>query len=427
MLQRLRKLVVIAVATTACVAIAACGDDDSSGGAGSGAQTTAAQTTAAQTTAAETTAASTTAAETKPTKDPIYLGTIQDDLVIDSQKMGLKLAVDGWNKRGGIDGHPIKLDICLTHTDQNASAKCARKYASDPKIVATVGTWTLGGAGVVPVLDKAGIPSFNPTQLTPPDYDAKTYFSDNLGGLNTNGEIAMLTDLLGAKKTAFAVFGNASGLGLAKLIDGGVLKGRGLAPTTVVPLPPEAADFSSQAAKLAAAKADGVGLSGLTQQNANFMRTARGQGVTIPAVLVATGGGPKFWLEQFQGQADNLYLVSCYKLKGPAFEQFLADYKAAGGEDGKWDTTMLGDWAALNMLNEVVKAGAPVTREGLLAGVQKVSGYDAGGMVEPIDFSKPAKILAFNHIFANSMVGYKLTKDGDLEPVKDGQFFQVFK
>jgi ABC-type branched-subunit amino acid transport system substrate-binding protein len=62
------------------------------------------------------------------------------------------------NKTGGIDGHPIKIDVCDNQGNPNQSATCGREAKSNGDI-AVVGAWDVNGAPeIIPILQAEGIP-----------------------------------------------------------------------------------------------------------------------------------------------------------------------------------------------------------------------------------------------------------------------------
>lgn len=68
-----------------------------------------------------------------------------------------RVAIDAFNLAGGLDGRPVELIICNDQYDPNVAAGCARDAVSDG-VVAVLGYFSFGGAGVLPILEEAGIP-----------------------------------------------------------------------------------------------------------------------------------------------------------------------------------------------------------------------------------------------------------------------------
>jgi branched-chain amino acid transport system substrate-binding protein len=85
-----------------------------------------------------------------------------------------KAAAAALNKTGGIDGHPIQIDVCDNQGNPNQSAACGREAKSNGDI-AVVGAWDIYGASeILPVLQAEGIPYIGAlagtlTELSNPD------------------------------------------------------------------------------------------------------------------------------------------------------------------------------------------------------------------------------------------------------------------
>lgn len=85
-------------------------------------------------------------------------------------------AVDGVNRRGGIDGRPLELVYCNDKGDPNEAMACAREMIS-AGVVATVRSIVIaGGAQVSSVLGQAGIPDIGRAALEPAEFAAENAF-----------------------------------------------------------------------------------------------------------------------------------------------------------------------------------------------------------------------------------------------------------
>lgn len=73
------------------------------------------------------------------------------------QAGAVKAAVRALNKRGGINGHLVQVDVCDSKNDQAAGEACARK-AVNGKYLAVVSAFSTAG-GINAILEKGGIPS----------------------------------------------------------------------------------------------------------------------------------------------------------------------------------------------------------------------------------------------------------------------------
>lgn len=72
--------------------------------------------------------------------------------------VGAKAAATALNAKGGIDGHPVQIDVCDNQGNPDQSAACGRKAKSNGDI-AVIGAWDIyGAAEILPVLQAEGIP-----------------------------------------------------------------------------------------------------------------------------------------------------------------------------------------------------------------------------------------------------------------------------
>ncbi|AHH19844.1 putative ABC transporter, substrate-binding protein [Nocardia nova SH22a] len=76
-------------------------------------------------------------------------------------------AADHVNGNGGIDNHPITLDVCNTDGSPQASINCANKFIGD-RVALVVNGDDVGINSAIPVLQKAGITMFGVTGGTVP-------------------------------------------------------------------------------------------------------------------------------------------------------------------------------------------------------------------------------------------------------------------
>jgi ABC-type branched-subunit amino acid transport system substrate-binding protein len=116
---------------------------------------------------------------------------------------GAKSAIRAINADGGINGHPIELIVCNDKNDPNESTKCARQMI-DEKVVATVGSQSLAGTLITPILNKAGIPQVGTAPLAPSEAASPNmwpYFmgqNDSIGGaawIGTTGSKVSFTSV----------------------------------------------------------------------------------------------------------------------------------------------------------------------------------------------------------------------------------------
>jgi branched-chain amino acid transport system substrate-binding protein len=186
----------------------------------------------------------------KATGTPIKLGFVNVEgsstgISIPESTAGAKAAVSYLNAQGGLDGHPFVLDTCFEDNTPASWTNCANRLVADKPVAVIQGTDPAGGP--VPIITRAGIPFFAgqpaaASELTVPGFYA---LSAGIPGLyleaaayakaNKLKKVSVLGLDAGAITEPFTQFGEPA------------LKSAGIA-SSLVPIPPTAATFSSQAA-----------------------------------------------------------------------------------------------------------------------------------------------------------------------------------
>lgn len=226
-----RRRVMIALAVTLSLAVAACGSDDDSSG--SDASTAPAVTDAPDSTdAPDTTDApddtdTTDAAETTDAAapsdeedhslsipeevgpadeslDPVVIGVINMDEGVPSfpdVSVGIDAAAALVNAElGGIQGRPVEIRHCNVGVDQTTNQECAQDFANDGDVNIVINGYVFGAGYINPIMEAAGLPTLIQTPLTQPDFNATlgwAYQGGNAGG--TAGTAAYAAKFLDAQ------------------------------------------------------------------------------------------------------------------------------------------------------------------------------------------------------------------------------------
>ena len=126
----------------------------------------------------------TKAAATSAAKSPIPVGFVNMEkgaLTFTDWGDGVRSAVSYINNDlGGVNGHPIHLDQCLTDGTPDASSTCATQLVGD-HVAAVVDGIDLANAPLHPILDQAGIPMTGLIPFSPADYASKTSYWTGVG------------------------------------------------------------------------------------------------------------------------------------------------------------------------------------------------------------------------------------------------------
>ena len=144
--------------------------------------------------------------------------------------VGAKAAATALNAKGGIDGHPVQIDVCDNQGNPDQSAACGRKAKSNGDI-AVIGAWDIyGAAEILPVLQAEGIP-------------VRRVARRAAGGTEQSRLVQF-----------------RSGRGPGRVGNGGPVASGGLQERRRVPVSGVAAEQQEVAGQQAIAKADGVKL-----------------------------------------------------------------------------------------------------------------------------------------------------------------------
>jgi branched-chain amino acid transport system substrate-binding protein len=108
--------------------------------------------------------------------DPILVGFINQQAGsaanLERVTAGAQAAVSYINEQlGGVDGHPIKLDVCATDSTPAATQKCAQQMVTDKPLFVQLGVDNNMNVAY-PILQAAGIPVLGGTPSTSPDLTA---------------------------------------------------------------------------------------------------------------------------------------------------------------------------------------------------------------------------------------------------------------
>ena len=212
--------------------------------------------------------------------------------------------------KGGLDGHPIKVDWCATDGTPSGSASCAKQLISDHP-VAILGASDLATADTIPAYAKAHLAYLGGMDFTPVEATASNavIFNDTaqLGNV-LGGEYA--AQKLGGKKVAVIAFGNAQGEFSANTYwKPGVQKFGGA--FTLFPVPTTSATVTSTVEEAVTSGAQVIGLEDPGQCLAllQALKEAGWTGKTIsidtcsaPVTVQAAGSAANgmYWYQPFQ-------------------------------------------------------------------------------------------------------------------------------
>jgi len=200
---------------------------------------------------------------------------------------------------GGINGRPLRLDVCTTTGTPESSQTCAtRLVAARP--VAVLGGIDLGAAASLPILRQAAIPYIGAAPTLGDELTAQgAYLLGGGAAADLLGSVTYALRTLGAKRVA-ALYADLPGV-LSTVVEAAptVLRAKGASSVKLVAEKPDAADFAPALRAVAASDPDVIFVVFGAQSCARIMAARQSLGVTTPTfypgacaseAVVADGG-----------------------------------------------------------------------------------------------------------------------------------------
>ncbi|MER7927300.1 MULTISPECIES: ABC transporter substrate-binding protein [unclassified Streptomyces] len=256
----------------------------------------------------------------------------------DWEYKGAKLAVDEWNKKGGIDGRKIQLKLFDDQGDPTAGTNIARKLAAE-KYVAMLGTAESAVTiAMAPVLQQAKIPNITSGQSDGLVALKSPYLFLN-GPTSTTYDTTLAQYLIkdkGYKKIAMITNNGSFGTGEHDAFLKAA-KGLGVSPSTDQVVTTDQKDFSAALTKIRSKKPQVVFIGSEEVEAGLIVKQARDLGITAPFAGAAPQGTPVFIDTAGKAAVEGTIVSSPYLSNdtSDASKKFAAAYKAAYGKDAE--------------------------------------------------------------------------------------------
>jgi branched-chain amino acid transport system substrate-binding protein len=289
---------------------------------------------------------------------------------------GAKLAVDEWNKKGGIDGRKIQIKSFDDQGDPTTGTNLARKIAGE-KYIAMIGTAESAVTiAMAPVLKQSEIPNITSGQADAL-VEQKSEFLFLNGPTSTTYDttlakyliqdkgyqrIAMITNNGSFGKGEHDAFTKAAGdLGVKALTDQVV--------TT------DQKDFSAALTAIRSKKPQVVFIGSEEVEAGLIVKQARDLGITAPFAGAAPQGTPVFIDTAGTAAVEGTIVSSPYLSNdsSPAAQKFAAAYQAAYGEEAELHGAKAYDGA--NILLTALKSSKVATGKELADAI-RATRYD---------------------------------------------------
>jgi branched-chain amino acid transport system substrate-binding protein len=338
-------------------------------------------------------------------KSPILLAAIDpiDSTVISlgDRFTGLQVAAKAINAAGGVNGHPIKLDLCDSMLDPNTELECARSAVS-MGAVALVGSYTITNpAAVASVVQQAGMADIGTIASVPAEFTSPNYFTLTLSSALQQAAVGAAEVRAGCKSIGSAALDVPSALYSASVqqtaveVAGGHWAG-------VVKIPVNTADYSTVMAQVNADKMDCVGILTTDQNIPGWLqaasagpqkvRSAASSDILTPSVLAAGGSESNGAIVAGTTVAPTSSDPQMVK-----FQNELKQY----GDPSKIHNfyQALDSWLSVEVFAQVAKNLSTINAHTVLAAFQQTHNLNIGLGVPPINYNSPNSIAKFARLF----------------------------
>jgi len=321
------------------------------------------------------------------------------------QAAAIEAAVSAVNDAGGIAGRKVELTVCNDQADPNVSAKCAQDAVAQGAI-AVIGGLSVGGSGMVPVLEQAGIPLLS-HPINPLEFTSKISWPIPGGTpVSFSGAAIGLVKTYGCKKIDAITQSLPSSIASADFADAG-LRSLGMKLNAKIAVPTTNADYGPPVAQVVSNGADCVVLA-LPPGEAGKAIAALGAGAPGVKTGLAAASLTQALIDQIGKAAEDVLLsdsflpVNSDEAGMVSFRDAMRKYKP----DATPTSAGVVVWSAV----AAVKAAAESVQGTVdAASVQEALGRLSSvetGVGPALDLTTPLGIKDFGRILNTNVVTY---------------------
>jgi ABC-type branched-subunit amino acid transport system substrate-binding protein len=383
------SLVVVFALLLCALALSACGGGSSSSS--SSGSTTESEPTTSEPAGEEKTEGEPGGEEVEAKGEPLVTWTYTDVNTEGAQYKNIEETArvyQEWvNAHGGIGGRPLEAHFCDARGTPNGAAACARE-AVDGDAIATVGSYTITGDAVTPVLEKANTAQFgNCCAIAPSEFTSPISFPLGSQPVWSAGLLARAVHD-GCKKINAVVVEGAEAFD--PLLENAA-KAEGVKIGKIVTAPGTAQDYSPQVAEATAEGADCI-LMILNETLFIAWMPAFQQSGSEAKLYGPQGNFNENAVKGFEELVEGDIVAGIYPdISLPAWDGFREaldtfeadtsqDYNSLGG---------LGTWAAFEAFKQVVETMSGEINHETFLKTLATAKINLPGMLPPENFAKP--------------------------------------
>ena len=336
--------------------------------------------------------------------------------------VGAKAAATALNAKGGIDGHPVQIDVCDNQGNPDQSAACGRKAKSNGDI-AVIGAWDIyGAAEILPVLQAEGIPYVGSLAGQPVELSNPVSFNFDPGAVLAAWATAGLWHQEGCTNVVEFIVSGVAAEQQEVAGQQAIAKTDGVKLQTVS-ITTGQADVTAPVSTAMSLKPDCVTYEGDGQTNAKLIAELRQTGYTGKIITALGSLLPPFLASL--GKLGNGVIVLNTTLSPYSTDPLVTDFRnqviAYTGSE-KAAATDLNEfaqdaWSSVRLVDLALTGAGSYTSAELLKKLPTMCDVNVGNVYPNVDFCKPAvQSTVFPRVF-NTNWRYYVGENGVYVPL----------
>jgi ABC-type branched-subunit amino acid transport system substrate-binding protein len=407
-------LIAVAALLAVALIVAGCG-----GGSGSSSSESSSSGSEAETASTEDAAetSGSEGAEGSPVKFMTIVPLSGNNITYPAEGAAAEATVASINAEGGIAGHPIELHVCDDKNDPNEATKCARE-AVEEHAVGVVGSFTLFGENIMPILQSGSIPYLSPC------------CASSHGELTDDNSFITSSGALISAGTGVAAGENCTNVAdvitespytefTVGLIEDGLDYAGFKGNVKTIEIPAAATDYAGAVAE--ATEGTDCIILGLGQQQAlAFLPALKQAGATQELIGIGGNSLAKTVIEKNPEITEGATIIDYYPpITNEAWKPFVDAWEKYASADQKKsdDISLLGaetTWIGYNIAKQVgEEIEGEITNSSFLEALKSAAKVETGGVTPPIDFTKPFPSPELSALY-NTSVTFEKVKNGEI-------------
>ncbi len=294
------------------------------------------------------------------------------------------------NSRGGIAGHPLKIDYCDDNNDPNAATKCVEQAIANPHMLGLVGNNSTCSSQLIPLLEKAQMASIADSLECPETFKAPVAFPFLCVTWCYTDAAAIGVKYLHIPDVVAETGDSPAGREYPPLIQS-VITPVGGKVTGELFLPLTSADLSPYAAQ-AVAKPGLFFAGNSTATDTRMVKALEQQGFNDPIIL-----NPTTWylgaITANFPKATNIYVAENFNLDSAGFKQFSADMAKYNPGSDYLAGTIFDVWLGATALAQAAKTIPTLTAKSVYNYFSTTTSISTEGATDNLNFTVPNKAM----------------------------------